>query len=123
MTLEGDANDYVGKGMAGGASLSARPPGSWFAATPRRSWATPACMARPAALCSPPAAGERFGVRNSGAVAVVEGAGDHCCEYMTGGVVVVLGRTGINFGAGMTGGFRLRAGPATAASSIATTTS
>jgi glutamate synthase (NADPH/NADH) large chain len=49
-------------------------------------------------------AGERFAVRNSGAVAVIEGAGDHCCEYMTGGVVVVLGRTGINFGAGFTGG-------------------
>jgi glutamate synthase (NADPH/NADH) large chain len=50
------------------------------------------------------AAGERFGVRNSGALAVVEGAGDHCCEYMTGGVVTVLGRTGLNFGAGFTGG-------------------
>jgi glutamate synthase (NADPH/NADH) large chain len=50
-------------------------------------------------------AGERFAVRNSGAVAVIEGAGDHCCEYMTGGVVVVLGATGVNFGAGMTGGF------------------
>jgi glutamate synthase (NADPH/NADH) large chain len=50
-------------------------------------------------------AGERFAVRNSGAVAVIEGAGDHCCEYMTDGVVVVLGPTGINFGAGMTGGF------------------
>ena len=50
-------------------------------------------------------AGERFAVRNSGAVAVVEGAGDHCCEYMTGGAVCVLGRTGVNFGAGMTGGF------------------
>ena len=50
-------------------------------------------------------AGERFAVRNSGATAVVEGAGDHCCEYMTGGVVVVLGQTGLNFGAGMTGGF------------------
>jgi glutamate synthase (NADPH/NADH) large chain len=50
-------------------------------------------------------AGERFAVRNSGATAVVEGAGDHCCEYMTGGVVVVLGRSGVNFGAGMTGGF------------------
>jgi glutamate synthase (NADPH/NADH) large chain len=49
--------------------------------------------------------GERFAVRNSGAVAVVEGAGDHCCEYMTGGVVTVLGPTGYNFGAGMTGGF------------------
>jgi glutamate synthase (NADPH/NADH) large chain len=50
-------------------------------------------------------AGERFAVRNSGATAIVEGSGDHCCEYMTGGVVVVLGRTGVNFGAGMTGGF------------------
>jgi glutamate synthase (NADPH/NADH) large chain len=50
-------------------------------------------------------AGERFAVRNSGAVTVVEGAGDHCCEYMTGGVVCVLGRTGVNFGAGFTGGF------------------
>ena len=50
-------------------------------------------------------AGERFGVRNSGALAVVEGVGDHCCEYMTGGTVVVLGRSGLNFGAGMTGGF------------------
>ncbi|HWM29298.1 MAG TPA: glutamate synthase large subunit, partial [Woeseiaceae bacterium] len=50
-------------------------------------------------------AGERFAVRNSGAIAVVEGAGDHCCEYMTDGVVIVLGRTGINFGAGLTGGF------------------
>src|SRR3546814_12160207 len=50
-------------------------------------------------------AGERFAVRNSGAIAVIEGAGDHCCEYMTGGVVAVLGRTGLNFGAGFTGGF------------------
>jgi glutamate synthase (NADPH) large chain len=50
-------------------------------------------------------AGERFAVRNSGAIAVIEGAGDHCCEYMTGGVVCVLGRTGVNFGAGFTGGF------------------
>ncbi|MCB1610071.1 MAG: hypothetical protein KDI71_24190, partial [Xanthomonadales bacterium] len=49
--------------------------------------------------------GERFAVRNSGARAVVEGAGDHCCEYMTGGIVAVLGRTGLNFGAGFTGGF------------------
>ena len=52
-------------------------------------------------------AGERFGVRNSGALAVIEGAGDHCCEYMTGGCVLVLGETGYNFGAGMTGGFAL----------------
>ena len=50
-------------------------------------------------------AGERFAVRNSGAISVIEGVGDHCCEYMTDGVVVVLGKTGVNFGAGMTGGF------------------
>jgi glutamate synthase (NADPH/NADH) large chain len=50
-------------------------------------------------------AGERFAVRNSGAFAVIEGAGDHCCEYMTGGCITVLGPTGVNFGAGMTGGF------------------
>ena len=50
-------------------------------------------------------AGERFAVRNSGATAIIEGAGDHCCEYMTDGVVVILGKTGVNFGAGMTGGF------------------
>mgnify|MGYP005716351555 CR=1 FL=1 len=49
-------------------------------------------------------AGERFAVRNSGAITVVEGAGDHCCEYMTGGIVLVLGKTGVNFGAGMSGG-------------------
>ena len=62
-------------------------------------------MARPAGDCLPPGvAGERFAVRNSGAVAVVEGVGEHCCEYMTGGTVVVLGETGRNFGAGMTGG-------------------
>jgi len=57
------------------------------------------------ALYAAGVAGERFAVRNSGATAIVEGSGDHCCEYMTGGVVVVLGRTGVNFGAGMTGGF------------------
>jgi glutamate synthase (NADPH/NADH) large chain len=57
------------------------------------------------ALFAAGVAGERFAVRNSGAVAVVEGTGDHCCEYMTGGVVCVLGRTGVNFGAGLTGGF------------------
>jgi glutamate synthase (NADPH/NADH) large chain len=57
------------------------------------------------ALYAAGTAGERFAVRNSGALAVIEGTGDHCCEYMTGGVVCVLGRTGVNFGAGFTGGF------------------
>ena len=105
--LEGDANDYVGKGMAGGKHRAAPSARCAFRRRTRRSsWATPACTARPAASCSPPGvAGERFAVRNSGAVAVIEGAGDHCCEYMTGGVVCVLGRTGVNFGAGLTGGF------------------
>ncbi len=106
MHLEGDANDYVGKGMAGG-KLVIRPPlGSGFA-----SHKTPiignTCLygATGGKLFASGLAGERFGVRNSGAFAVVEGIGDHGCEYMTGGVVAILGSTGLNFGAGMTGGF------------------
>jgi len=105
MSLEGDANDYVGKGMAGG-KLSIYPPvGSVF-----KSNETPivgnTCLygATGGKLFAAGTAGERFAVRNSGATAVIEGAGDHCCEYMTGGCVVVLGKTGYNFGAGMTGG-------------------
>ncbi len=104
--LEGDANDYVGKGMAGGKLVLAPPPGSAFA-----SEVTPimgnTCLygATGGTLYAAGSAGERFAVRNSGAIAVVEGLGDHGCEYMTGGVVVVLGKTGGNFGAGMTGGF------------------
>ncbi len=71
----------------------------------RSSSATPCCTARSrASAISAASRGERFAVRNSGAIAVVEGAGDHCCEYMTGGVVVVLGKTGRNFAAGMSGG-------------------
>jgi len=103
--LEGEANDYVGKGLSGG-RIIVRPP--------RQSGIVPEesiivgntvmygaiegeCYFRGIA-------GERFAVRNSGAIAVVEGAGDHCCEYMTGGIVVVLGKTGRNFAAGMSGG-------------------
>jgi glutamate synthase (NADPH) large chain len=106
MFLEGDANDYVGKGMAAG-ELIIRPP----ARSKFESRHTPiignTCLygATGGRLLAAGLAGERFAVRNSGAVAVVEGTGDHCCEYMTGGVVAVLGRTGLNFGAGMTGGF------------------
>jgi glutamate synthase (NADPH/NADH) large chain len=106
LELEGDANDYVGKGMAAGRIVLAPPRGAAF--VPRE---TPimgnTCLygATGGELFAAGVAGERFAVRNSGAVAVVEGAGDHCCEYMTGGVVVVLGRTGVNFGAGFTGGF------------------
>jgi glutamate synthase (NADPH/NADH) large chain len=106
LTLEGDANDYVGKGMAGGRIVLAPPRGSKFVARDTPIMGN-TCLygATGGELFAAGVAGERFAVRNSGATAVVEGAGDHCCEYMTGGVVVVLGRTGVNFGAGFTGGF------------------
>jgi glutamate synthase (NADPH/NADH) large chain len=103
--LDGDANDYVGKGLSGG-RIVIRPPTD-AGVVPEDSIIvgntvlygaiTGECYFRGVA-------GERFAVRNSGAIAVVEGAGDHCCEYMTGGVVVVLGQTGRNFAAGMSGG-------------------
>ena len=104
--LQGDANDYVGKGLSGG-RIIIRPTADAGikAGGIRSSSATPCCTARlKANAIFRGVAGERFAVRNSGAVAVIEGAGDHCCEYMTGGVVVVLGRTGRNFAAGMSGG-------------------
>ncbi|HUO95639.1 MAG TPA: glutamate synthase large subunit [Steroidobacteraceae bacterium] len=104
--LEGDANDYVGKGMAGGRIVLRTPRGSTFLAHESPIMGN-TCLygATGGELYAAGSAGERFAVRNSGAVAVIEGAGDHCCEYMTGGVVCVLGRTGLNFGAGFTGGF------------------
>jgi glutamate synthase (NADPH/NADH) large chain len=104
--LEGDANDYVGKGMAGGRIVLRPPRGSRFVAKDTIIMGN-TCLygATGGQLYAAGKAGERFAVRNSGAVAVIEGTGDHCCEYMTGGVVCVLGRTGINFGAGFTGGF------------------
>ena len=104
--LEGDANDYVGKGMAGGRLVVYPPPGSRFEARHAPILGN-TCLygATGGMLFAAGTAGERFAVRNSGAVAVVEGFGDHGCEYMTGGVAVVLGRTGVNFGAGLTGGF------------------
>lgn len=104
--LTGEANDGVGKGMAGG-RIIVRPP----ADSPFRSQDAAivgnTCLygATNGELFAAGRAGERFAVRNFGATAVVKGAGDHCCEYMTGGVVAVLGKTGLNFGAGMTGGF------------------
>ncbi|MGY6554038.1 MAG: glutamate synthase large subunit [Wenzhouxiangella sp.] len=106
LTLTGEANDYVGKGMAAG-RIVLRPPAGirYVAANTPIMGNTCLYGATGGELYAAGTAGERFAVRNSGAVAVIEGAGDHCCEYMTGGVVVVLGRTGINFGAGMTGGF------------------
>ena len=104
--LEGDANDYVGKGMAGGRIVLRAPRGSTFLAHESPIMGN-TCLygATGGELYAAGAAGERFAVRNSGALAVIEGSGDHCCEYMTGGVVCVLGRTGLNFGAGFTGGF------------------
>ncbi|MBK5937409.1 MULTISPECIES: glutamate synthase large subunit [Halorhodospira] len=105
MVLEGDANDYVGKGMAGGKLVLYPPEGSRFEARKTTIMGN-TCLygATGGRLYAAGTVGERFGVRNSGATAVVEGVGDHGCEYMTGGVVCVLGPTGVNFGAGMTGG-------------------
>jgi glutamate synthase (NADPH/NADH) large chain len=104
--LEGDANDYVGKGMAAG-RIVLKPPrtASYVARNTIIMGNTCLYGATGGQLFAAGQAGERFAVRNSGTIAVIEGAGDHCCEYMTGGVVCVLGRTGLNFGAGFTGGF------------------
>ncbi|MDS1310602.1 glutamate synthase large subunit [Marinobacter xiaoshiensis] len=106
LILEGDANDYVGKGMTGGKLVVKPPRGSVFGSQ-KTAIIGNTCLygATGGKLFAAGTAGERFAVRNSGAHAVVEGAGDHCCEYMTGGLVTVLGSTGPNFGAGMTGGF------------------
>src|SRR5207302_55192 len=106
LTLHGDANDYVGKGLSGG-RLVVRPPAD------SRIPAEENIIVGNVVLYGATGgeayfrgiAGERFCVRNSGAIAVVEGVGDHGCEYMTGGVAVILGRTGRNFAAGMSGGF------------------
>ncbi|TCP75250.1 glutamate synthase (NADPH) large subunit [Pseudomonas putida] len=104
--LQGDANDYVGKGMTGGKVTIVPPAGSPFE-TQHSAIVGNTCLygATGGKLFAAGTAGERFAVRNSGAHAVVEGTGDHCCEYMTGGFVCVLGKTGYNFGSGMTGGF------------------
>ncbi|BBN82032.1 glutamate synthase large subunit [Pseudoalteromonas sp. A25] len=106
MTLVGDANDYVGKGMAGGKLVIRPPMGSSFASHQATIMGN-TCLygATGGKLFAAGRAGERFAVRNSGVQAVVEGLGDNGCEYMTGGVVCVLGAVGVNFGAGMTGGF------------------
>lgn len=105
MYLEGDANDYVGKGMAGG-KIVIRPPQNSVFASHETTIIGNTCLygATGGQLFVAGRAGERFAVRNSGCITVVEGVGDHACEYMTGGVVCVLGETGVNFGAGMTGG-------------------
>ena len=103
--LEGEGNDYVGKGLSGGRIIVKPPRNSGI--VPEESIIvgnTVMYGAIEGECYFRGIAGERFAVRNSGAVAVVEGAGDHCCEYMTGGIVVVLGKTGRNFAAGMSGG-------------------
>lgn len=106
MELTGDANDYVGKGMAGGC-LIVKPPAGVSFLFHESAIVGNTCLygATGGKLFAAGCGGERFAVRNSGAKAVVEGIGDNGCEYMTGGVVTVLGDTGVNFGAGMTGGF------------------
>jgi glutamate synthase (ferredoxin) len=103
--LTGEANDYVGKGMHGGEIVVVPDANAGFVAA-ESSIVGNACLygATGGDFHANGRAGERFGVRNSGAFAVAEGAGDHCCEYMTGGVVVMLGKVGRNVGAGMTGG-------------------
>lgn len=105
LILEGDANDYVGKGLSGAKIVIKSPKNSNFKANENFiAGNTILYGATSGELYINGMVGERFGVRNSGAKAVVEGVGDHCCEYMTGGVVVVIGNTGRNFGAGMSGG-------------------
>jgi len=106
LILTGDANDYVGKGMAGG-MLTVKPPKGVEYLSHKTMIMGNTCLygATGGKLYACGRAGERFAVRNSGCHAVVEGAGDHACEYMTGGIVTILGDIGVNFGAGMTGGF------------------
>ena len=119
--MEGDANDYVGKGLSGGRIILYPPKASRFRAEEN-------ILAGNVVFYGAISgegffrgiAAERFCVRNSGATAVVEGIGDHGCEYMTGGRVVVLGQTGINFGAGMSGGSPTCGTPRTPSSAAAT---
>ena len=106
ITLNGDANDYVGKGMNGGKIIIKND--ADFAINDEKTiLAGNTCLygATGGEVYISGSVGERFAVRNSGAKAVIEGAGDHCCEYMTGGHVTILGDVGLNFAAGMTGGF------------------
>jgi glutamate synthase (ferredoxin) len=105
LTLEGDANDYLGKGLSGGKIILFPPRESKFVAEDNIITGNVAFYgATSGEIYIRGIAGERFGVRNSGVSAVVEGVGDHGCEYMTGGKVVVIGKTGRNFAAGMSGG-------------------
>jgi glutamate synthase domain-containing protein 3 len=105
LELDGEANDYVGKGLSGGRLIVRHPRAAQFIPDQTVLIGNTALYgATSGEAYIAGVAGERFAVRNSGAIAVVEGVGDHACEYMTGGTVVVLGRVGRNFGAGMSGG-------------------
>lgn len=105
LIMEGQANDYVGKSQSGG-KIVIKPPAEFGQRSDKNVVIGNTCLygANGGKFFASGRCGERFAVRNSGCEAVVEGAGDHCCEYMTGGRVVVLGATGRNLGAGMTGG-------------------
>ncbi|MFB3071803.1 MAG: glutamate synthase large subunit, partial [Nitrospirales bacterium] len=105
LTLEGESNDYLGKGLSGGKIIVTPPKGCTFKPEETILIGNTSLYGATKGECYfYGMAGERFAVRNSGVRAVIEGTGDHCCEYMTGGVVVVLGPTGRNFAAGMSGG-------------------
>jgi glutamate synthase (NADPH/NADH) large chain len=105
LSLTGESNDYVGKGLSGGKIIVKPFKNSKYDSDKNIIVGNTVLYGAISGECYfSGVAGERFAVRNSGARAVVEGTGDHCCEYMTGGVVMVLGETGVNFGAGMSGG-------------------
>ena len=104
LTVTGQANDGVGKGLSGARIVLRRPTAAGYPASSTILGNTALYGATAGELYAAGHAGERFAVRNSGATAVIEGVGDHGCEYMTGGVVVVLGPVGRNFAAGMSGG-------------------
>ena len=105
ISLSGEANDYVGKGLSGGKIIIKPFRNSQYESDKNIIVGNTVLYGAISGECYfSGVAGERFGVRNSGAIAVVEGTGDHCCEYMTGGVVMVIGNTGVNFAAGMSGG-------------------
>ena len=105
LNLVGEANDYVGKGLSGGRLIIAPPRDVKFESEKNIIIGNTVLYGAISGECYfSGIAGERFAVRNSGAIATVEGTGDHCCEYMTGGIVMVLGKTGVNFAAGMSGG-------------------
>ena len=105
LNLTGEGNDYVGKGLSGGIITIKPFPNKKIQASKNIIVGNTVLYGAISGECYfSGMAGERFAVRNSGAITVVEGTGDHCCEYMTGGIVLVLGKTGVNFGAGMSGG-------------------